>query len=141
MASDGVDASETWDCKIEIAAISGAVSVGFYASGGNSNFANNDVFIGAIANIANGNGMLLQTPEDSGLWNVQGNHFHIGQVIANGNSGIVVEPGAIANTFDVGPVEHNAYFGCYDVSGGEGSFANVWRPNGANTNGWPGGPC
>jgi hypothetical protein len=84
-----------------------------------------------------GNGLLAQTPGDSTVINVQGNHINIGQVLQNAGSGIAFFPGAVANTIIVGPVEYNAVYGCYDGASNAVAvnYKNVWIVNGANSNG------
>ncbi len=134
MATSIVRITETTDSTIEIAAAVNSASNCVILDGGNFMTANNHIRIGAIANCG-GNGLLVQTATNSGSYNVQGNHIEVGQVINNGGSGIAVITGAWANTFIVGPVEHNVYFGCYDGSGGSGGYVNHWIVNGANSNG------
>jgi len=133
MATSIVRVTETTDSTIEIAAAVNSASNCVILDGGNFMTANNHIRIGAIANCG-GNGLLMQTATNSGTYNVQGNHIEVGQVINNVDSGIVAWAGAYANTFVVGPVEHNGYFGCYDGSGGSGWYANRWIVNGANSN-------
>ncbi len=140
LAQSGVEISDTWDCRIEIAAVTNALGTGVWLNGGNSNVANNFLDIGAITG-SGGNGLLLETLSNDMTWNVQGNHIRVGQVIGNGASGVVAWIGAIGNRLEVGPVEHNTVFGCYDNAGGTGWAVNVWTANGTNSNGVTGGPC
>ncbi len=139
LAANGVEISEVWDSKIEIGAVSNALGTGVWLNGGNSNCANNKIDIGAI-NGNGGNGLLMQTLSNDVTWNVQGNHITVGQVIANGASGVVAWIGAWANIIVVGPVEHNAALAACDNSGAVAPYLNIWCATGTNSNGVAGGP-
>jgi len=134
LAQNALYISETTDSIIDVLAAVGASSNCVWLDGGNFMTANNRIRIGAIYG-CNGNALLLQTHTNDGTYNVQGNQIQVGQIFGNNGSGVVAWTGAFANSFTVGPIEHNVYFGCYDGSGGTGWFANRWYVNGVNSNG------
>lgn len=139
LAQTGVEVSETWDSRIEIAAVISALGTGLWLNGGNSNVANNKIDIGAITGNG-GNGLLAQTLSNDETWNVQGNHITVGQIIGNGASGVVAWIGAMSNIFVLGPVEHNGVLAACDNSGAVAPYLNIWCATGTNSNGSAGGP-
>ncbi len=128
MAADGVHITGIEDSQITISSIGGVTTNGLYAySSGCCGLFNNFIRIGAIRN--NGeNGAIFVSPS-SGVFGVQGNHIEIGQVIANGASGIALFGVSAYNYLVVGPVEHNALYGCYQQA------ANTWLIVNSNSNG------
>jgi hypothetical protein len=135
LADHAMIVSETTDSIIEVVLATNGKQNCVWLNGGNFMTANNLIRIGAITNCG-GNGLLLQTLSNSNTYNVQGNHIEVGQIInMPQGSGVVAWTGAVANTFRVGPVEHNGVYGCFDGSGGNGPYANRWFVNGVNSNG------
>lgn len=143
IAATAIDLSNFEISELDITAMQDFTSNGIYAHNGASAVFDNKINIGAIRNVL-GNGLLAQDPSNNTTYNFQGNHVEIGQIFQSNNSGIAAYPGAFANTFIVGPIEHNALYGCFDAAtpylpASQANFKNVWIVNGANTNGIPAG--
>lgn len=136
----GVDMSNFTISELDITALQNFTGNGVYAHNGAFAVFDNVIRIGAIRNVL-GNGLLAYDPSNNTTYNFQGNHVEIGQILESNASGIAVFLGAEANTFIVGPIEHNAAYGCFDGASATApaNFKNVWIVNGANTNGVPGG--
>jgi hypothetical protein len=117
------------DSQITIASALNAVDTGVFINDSpNFGFFNNFITIGAIRNSQH-NGAVFVSPK-SGVLGIQGNHIQIGQVIANGDSGILLQGVTAYNYLVVGPVEHNRLYGCYDEQG-----PNTWVIVNSNSNG------
>lgn len=140
VAYNGVDISNFTISELDITALQNLNGNGVDAHNGTFAVFDNKITIGAIRQVL-GNGFLAYDPSLGAIFNFQGNHVEIGQIIGSNASGLAILPGAVANTFIVGPVEHNASYGCYDAASGAvpANLKNIWIVNGANSNGTPAG--
>ena len=136
LAYNGVELSNFTISELDITALQNLNGNGVDAHNGTFAVFDNKITIGAIRQVL-GNGFLAYDPSLNSIYNFQGNHVEIGQIIGSNNSGLAILPGAFANTFIVGPVEHNAGFGCYDAASSAvpANLKNIWIVNGANSNG------
>lgn len=132
LATTALYVTATNDSRIEVAAIQNATVNGVVIDQtGDVGVFNNFIELGAIR-FDTHNGLVLLSPP-SGVLGVQGNHIRVGQVFENGDSGIAVFGVSSYNYLEVGPVEHNTLYGCYDGAGG-----NNWLIVNANSNGFKG---
>jgi hypothetical protein len=140
IAGGAIDLSNFEINELDITSIQNFTANGIWAHNGALAVFDNKISIGGIRQVL-GNGLLAYEPSNNATYNFQGNHVEIGQIIGSNASGIALFPGAAANTFIVGPIEHNAAFGCYDGASASvpASLKNIWIVNGANTNGVPAG--
>jgi hypothetical protein len=131
-----IDLSNFTISTLEVAALQNGTGNGVDAYDGTFAVFDNTIRIGVIRNMG-GNGFLALDQSNNAIYNFQGNHVEIGQVFNVGGSGVAIFPGAYANTFIIGPVEHNAVYGCYDAASGAvpANLQNIWIVNGANSNG------
>lgn len=135
LATTALYVTATNDSRIDVAAIQNAKVNGVVIDQtGNVGVFNNFIELGAIR-FNTHNGLILNSPS-SGVLGVQGNHIRVGQVFQNGDSGIAVFGVSSYNYLEVGPVEHNRMYGCYDGAG-----QNNWVIVNANSNGFKGGAC
>ena len=130
LAAVGLAVTRTQDSLFEVRSIQNMVDAGVYAyQTGEFGTFNNFWRIGSIRN-GTYNGFVAYSP-DKGVLGFQGNHVEIGQIIAQGQSGIAIfGQQSCCNFFLVGPVEHNGQYGCYD----EGQ-QNQWIIVNSNSNG------
>ena len=137
VAGTGVDLSNFMLNTLEITALQNLTGTGLYAHNGALAVFDNKITIGAIRGTL-GNGFLAQDPSNNQTYGFQGNHVEIGQIIYSHASGIALFAGAIANTFILGPVEHNTVYGCADLASPSlpANLKNVWIVNGSNSNGF-----
>lgn len=140
LAYNLIDMSNFTISELDVLALQNATGNGVYAHNGTFAVFDSTIRIGAIRSVV-GNGFLAQDPSNGEIFNFQGNHVYIGQIFNGSASGIAAFPGAVANTFIVGPVEHNAAYGCYDAASAAvaPNLKNIWIVNGANSNGVPAG--
>jgi hypothetical protein len=132
LATTGLYVTATNDSRIDVAAIQNATVNGVVIDQtGDVGVFNNFIELGAIR-FNTHNGLVLNSPP-GGVLGVQGNHIRVGQIFENGDSGVAVFGVSSYNYLEVGPVEHNAMYGCFDGAG-----HNNWLVVNANSNAFRG---